>query len=87
LKYPVYVLKSDYLPDDSSGCWVVPVEELDDFPKLGGGSKDLLNFLDPIFNCMVSDNLDYMEKDGEKIIDISVEFWTKEQLSEVYIYD
>ena len=81
-KYPVIKIVSEYNSD--SRDWIIPVNKIKGFPKLGGGLKEFVHYIESITD-MALDDLGHMDISGEPLFDITIEFWTRAQLEEVNI--
>jgi len=81
-KYPVWELGGDYLPDGST-TYCIPCEPIPGLERLGGGVRNLLDFIEHI----VDDIPGFFDPDGEKIFDLSIEYWTLDRLNDISTLD
>ena len=79
-KYLVYRIVSEWCPDQLN--WIIPVEKIEGIPELGGGTKELMDFID---SCVDGADMELSARDGDSL-KITVVAMTLEELREVYVY-
>lgn len=84
-KFPVWEVESDYNYDGLT--WIVPFEKHEENPDLGGGLKELMTHIDTTLEYGPCDTPDDLDKDGEKIMSLSVKWMTKKEIAEINVIE